>query len=68
MGAESESDTLPLHHLREVDKVGKGLGLGVILSDIVEDDVIAYATLLVSFHHRTLEVVVLGACEALDTR
>ena len=64
---DAEGDATPLHHLRGVDEVLEVARLGVLLADVVEDDVVAYAALLMAAHHGALEVVVLLAGEAADT-
>ena len=64
----AKGNTSPLHHLREIDEVLEVSGLGIVLTDVVKDHIIADATLLMSLHHCTLQIVVFGQGEALDTR
>ena len=56
----AEGDTSALHHLREIDEVLEVSRLGIVLTDVVKDHIVADATLLVPLHHSTLQIVVFG--------
>ena len=64
----AEGDTSPLHHLREIDEVLEVSGLGIVLTDVVKDHIVADATLLMPLHHCTLQIIVFGQGKASDTR
>ena len=69
LGTYPEGDPTPLHHLREVDEVCEVPWLGIVLTDVVEDDIVADTALLMRLHYLTLQSVVgLGTSKAADAR